>query len=107
MFSVSRPGKNIAKVEMAEMIQNIKVIFATFLSDISPCTETLFFIYFFIYEQRSIFGVLKSGEHVERFVLEKGGLEVTLMNFGATLISMKAPDKNGVPEVPVSLLFHF
>ena len=42
------------------------------------------------------FGVTKSGETAELFTLiNKNGASVDLSNFGATIVSVKVPDKNG------------
>jgi len=41
------------------------------------------------------FGQTKDGQVVTAFVLEKGDLKVKLMNYGATIISLDAPDSDG------------
>jgi len=48
---------------------------------------------------RSSFGRLPDGTPVDRFALKNGrGLEVGLMSYGAAVISVRAPDRNGHVE---------
>jgi aldose 1-epimerase len=44
---------------------------------------------------RSSFGRLPDGSAVDRFVLTNGRVEVGLMSYGAAIISVRAPDRNG------------
>ena len=47
----------------------------------------------------SVYGTTKSGERVDQVtVSNSSGLSVTFISYGATLISVKAPDKNGNSE---------
>ncbi|MBN1787878.1 MAG: galactose mutarotase [Sedimentisphaerales bacterium] len=47
--------------------------------------------------EKGIFGSLSRNRNVEFFILKnKSGTEAKLISFGATLISLKVPDKNGV-----------
>ncbi len=43
----------------------------------------------------SLFGKLPDGREVKKFTLSNGTIEVEIMEFGATILSIKAPDKNG------------
>lgn len=45
--------------------------------------------------RRDPWGVTRAGEPVERFTLEQGGLRAVLSSFGATLVSLEAPDRRG------------
>ncbi len=46
--------------------------------------------------QRRSFGKIPDGREVELFVLRnRHGVEATITNFGATLVSLRAPDRNG------------
>ena len=45
--------------------------------------------------EKKAFGNLKSGEAVELFTLtNNAGMSVSIMNYGATIIKLTAPDKN-------------
>ena len=44
---------------------------------------------------RSSFGRLPDGSAVDRFVLTNGRIEVGLMSYGAAIISVRAPDRDG------------
>merc|ERR1712001_800472 len=45
---------------------------------------------------KKLFGTLSNGEKVEKFTLtNKNGVVVELMNYGATIISVKLPGQNG------------
>jgi aldose 1-epimerase len=44
---------------------------------------------------RSSFGRLPDGSAVDRFVLTNGRVEVDLMSYGAAIISVRAPDRDG------------
>ncbi len=45
---------------------------------------------------KSVFGQMPSGQSIEAYTLSaSGGLSATVMTYGATLISLKAPDKTG------------
>jgi aldose 1-epimerase len=49
--------------------------------------------------QRHDFGQLPGGRRIDRFVLTNThGLKAALMNYGAILLSLEAPDRNGVNE---------
>ncbi|WP_372799193.1 aldose epimerase family protein [Pontiella sp.] len=41
------------------------------------------------------FGQTKDGQDVTAFVLENGGLKVKVINYGATIVSLEAPDSDG------------
>ena len=46
--------------------------------------------------KRSIFGKLDSGEEVSLFTLKNdGGMEMSVTNYGATIVTLLVPDKNG------------
>lgn len=48
---------------------------------------------------REPFGFTSSGEAIERFVVRNNaGMEISLINYGATLTSLRAPDRRGVSE---------
>ncbi|WP_202594919.1 aldose epimerase family protein [Blastopirellula marina] len=42
------------------------------------------------------FGKTADGQEVTLFTIKNGDLEMELINYGATIVSLKAPDKNGV-----------
>ena len=44
---------------------------------------------------REVFGKLPDGKDVEVFTLDNGKMKIKLMTYGATLISVEAPDRNG------------
>jgi len=46
---------------------------------------------------KEIFGQLPSGETAYRYTLSSGSLKATVTDFGATLVNLWVPDKNGVP----------
>lgn len=49
--------------------------------------------------EKKLFGVLPSGEEVYMYTLKnKNGMEVKIINYGATIVSLTAPDKNGKYE---------
>ena len=49
--------------------------------------------------ERTHFGTLPDGEEVERFRLQNtAGVEASIITYGATLISLAAPDRNGLVE---------
>lgn len=48
---------------------------------------------------KSVFGKLPDGKEVTRYTLQnKNGLEMTVINYGGIITSLKVPDKNGVLE---------
>ena len=49
--------------------------------------------------KKELFGKLKTGEEVFAYTLQnKAGMQAKIINFGATLVSLTAPDKNGKYE---------
>jgi aldose 1-epimerase len=46
---------------------------------------------------RGSFGVLPDGREVDIYTLSANGIEVQVMNYGATITSIKVPDAQGVP----------
>ncbi|TWT38861.1 aldose epimerase family protein [Blastopirellula retiformator] len=46
--------------------------------------------------QSQPFGKTANGQEVTLFTVKNGDLEMELINYGATIVSLKAPDKNGV-----------
>ena len=43
------------------------------------------------------FGATPQGEAVDRFLLEREAVSVELMSYGAAIVSLRVPDRNGRP----------
>jgi aldose 1-epimerase len=47
---------------------------------------------------RSAFGALANGTPVERFLVRAGAIELEVMSYGAIIIGLRTPDRDGRPE---------
>lgn len=45
--------------------------------------------------KQSRFGVLSTGENIDRFVMENGGIRCAVLNYGGILQCLEVPDRNG------------
>lgn len=45
---------------------------------------------------KSDFGITKSNEQIYLFTIKDEGFEVVLSNYGANIIFLKVPDRNGI-----------
>ena len=45
--------------------------------------------------EKQLFGKTSDGRDVDAFMIEGGGLKVKLINYGATIVSVEAPDRDG------------
>ena len=47
-------------------------------------------------KQKRLFGYTKEGKEAKRYLLaNKNGMEVEVSDFGATILTLKVPDKDG------------